>query len=125
MLGGMNYAAPRRQGVPLVPDRSALGQLALRSLARAGLAATHATLDGSKHADAIVRRVWPNDRFATQLVTRTASTPAQTTQAGWAAELGQPIVADMLAALAPSSAGAAVLAKCVPNNCAECSSGPV
>lgn len=57
----------------------------------------------------IVREFWPNDQVTMHMVTRSAVSPAQTRQTGWAAELAQRIVADVTSALGPVSAGVRLL----------------
>ena len=52
-----------------------------------------------------IRARWPDDRLAA-FVAKGTSSPAMTTQAGWAAELAHSVVADFVAALASASAGA-------------------
>jgi hypothetical protein len=85
-------------------------------LARAVLAHARASYDpvggGGGRPDLparIVRETWPGDRAALRLVTRAASVPATTTQAGWAAELAQNTVSELLISLDPQSAGSALL----------------
>jgi hypothetical protein len=56
----------------------------------------------------VVAECWPNDKIL-DMVVRSASNPAMTSVAGWAAELMQKFVDDSLAALAPMSAGAKTL----------------
>lgn len=53
----------------------------------------------------IVREFWPQDHVTMHMVTRAATSPAQTKQTGWAAELAQRVVADVVNALGPVSAG--------------------
>lgn len=57
----------------------------------------------------IVREFWPQDQTTMYMVTRAATTPAQTRQTGWAAELAQRIVADITTALGPVSMGMRLL----------------
>jgi Phage capsid family len=56
----------------------------------------------------IAARDWPNDHVL-EMVVRATSAPAQTTVAGWAAELARKRVADGVAGLEPMSAGAQLL----------------
>jgi|SRR5262245_3675923 len=97
---------------PIVPSDlrpATLGRLALRSIARAGLVAAHGQYESNPRPAEMARRAFPEDRLAASLLTRAASTPATTTGTGWAKELAPALIADMLAALAPTSAGAALL----------------
>lgn len=57
----------------------------------------------------IVREFWPNDHVTMHMVSRGATTPAQTRVSGWAAELAQRIVADVTSALGPVSMGVKLL----------------
>jgi hypothetical protein len=75
---------------------------------RAITARARAALTG-KSPGAIAEVLWPNDRVTTEWLMRSASVPAMTTVAGWAAELAHLVVMDALEALGPASAGARVL----------------
>jgi hypothetical protein len=61
---------------------------------------------------AIVRRSWPDDRGA-ELLTKAASAPAMTSVPTWAGVLTFARPADLISLLAPASAGAALLARCI------------
>jgi hypothetical protein len=100
----------RPEGIPLRPDFQALRDARMRSLARAAIAvAAHELERDSPPAAILRRRGWTDDRTA-DLLTRGASTPATTTQAGWAQELAQTTWA-YLETLGAASAGAALLAQ--------------
>ena len=89
--------APRR-------DPTAPGNLLARFLA----VHVKASIDRARTPDQMAEDMWPGDHNL-ELLVRAASTPAQLGQTGWAAELGQKIVADTLQVLFPASAGAALL----------------
>jgi hypothetical protein len=57
----------------------------------------------------VVEQLWPNDRALLEHLTRAASAPAMTSVAGWAAELAQKRVADVLTALGAASGAADVM----------------
>ncbi|MGY8661781.1 hypothetical protein Q3C01_05355 [Bradyrhizobium sp. UFLA05-109] len=84
------------------------GNLFTRSLA----ARTIASLRRGKAAD-VAAELWPSDRLLHQHITRAASNPAMTGVAGWAAELAQKRVADVIEALGPVSGAADVLKQCL------------
>jgi HK97 family phage major capsid protein len=81
------------------------------SVARAVLGKARGLFEMEPEAAAtrIVRSLWPADHRALELVTRAASAPAATTTAGWAAELAQTRVEDLLSIFGPVSCGAALL----------------
>ncbi len=93
----------REQREPVVS-----GNLFTRSLA----ARTIASLRRSKAAE-VAAEMWPSDRLLHQHITRAASNPAMTSVAGWAAELAQKRVADVIEALGPASGAADVLKQCL------------
>jgi hypothetical protein len=100
--------------IPLRPDPVALYDDAMRSLARAALAVGIHGIErsaGTSPETVLQRRAWDGDRLA-KLITRAATTPANTTTAGWAAELAQVTMA-FLTTLGPMSAGAALLNQCL------------
>jgi hypothetical protein len=71
----------------------------------------------SKGADqqsptAIVRRNWSNDKDA-EIITKAASSPAMTSVPSWAGLFNLSAPADFISLLAPASAGAALLGRCV------------
>jgi Phage capsid family len=70
----MNYTAPRREGVPLVPDRRALETTQRRSFHRAATGAVLAAFNRDATAERIISKAWPSDREAI-LLTRAPSTP--------------------------------------------------
>ena len=69
-----------RMGIPLVADRSAASRAATVSVARVVLAAARGTFENDRTgaAQRLVRAAWPDDRQALRIVTRAASSPAQT-----------------------------------------------
>jgi hypothetical protein len=87
------------------------GNLFTRSLT----ARTLASLRRSEAPD-VAAELWPNDRSLEHLLTRAASNPAMTTVNGWAAELAQRYVSDVIEALGPASAAAQILRKCLVLN---------
>jgi hypothetical protein len=102
--------------IPLRLDRNALGASHMRSLTRAVVALasrfyeTDRSSGGKPSVESILKRKgWSDDRLATTL-TRASSSPAMTTQSGWAQELA-PIGQALLASLTPLSAGAQLLAQ--------------
>jgi len=82
---------------------------AVVSVVRGIIAQALATFAQDRSGARIVRRQWPQDRQAIAIVERAASSPAMTTTAGWAAELAQTRVLDLLATFGPASCGAALL----------------
>jgi len=81
-------------------------------LVRAVLAQALATYEQDRRSGPhVVRRMWPQDRQALAIVERAASTPAMTTVTGWAAEIAQTRLEDLLAVFGPASCGAALLRK--------------
>jgi hypothetical protein len=67
---------------------------------------------GDQAPTAILRRAWPDDRGA-DLVVRAASAPASTGVPSWAGVLSHTEPANLISLLAPGSAGAALLARCL------------
>ena len=91
-------------------DRSALRDAAVRSFTRAVITQARGTFETDRNAGLrIVRQTWPTDRQAHAIVERAASSPAMTTTAGWAQELAQTRIEDLLATFGPASCGAALL----------------
>jgi hypothetical protein len=92
--------------IPLRPDPAALNATALTSLSRAAVASGLAALDTTTRAEDILRRRdWGDDRAARVLTTRAASSPTTMADAVGLTQVGYAF----FAALAPLSAGAAVL----------------
>jgi hypothetical protein len=99
---------------PLVPEDVDLNGKARRgravaSMTRAVLGSALATFEQDRSAVRVVRRQWPQDRQAIAIVSHAASAPAMTTQTGWAAELAQTRIEDLLSIFGPTSCGAALL----------------
>jgi hypothetical protein len=104
----------QHQPIPLRPDPLALRAESVGSFIRAATA--HAAAVFAEDADPlrIAARRWPGDRVVRdmiqQTVTRAAGPPADTTNA---ATLATTIVRDLIAALAPTCASAALLDACL------------
>ena len=95
-----------RPGIPLRADPAALNATALTSLSRAAVASGLAALDTTTRTEDILRRRdWGDDRAARVLTTRAASAPTTMADAVGLTQVGYAF----FAALAPLSAGAAVL----------------
>jgi len=62
-----------------------------------------------RSAGEVASILWPSDRLSAQMIERAATAPAMTTVTGWAAELAQRLVADMVEALSATSVGAQML----------------
>jgi hypothetical protein len=62
-----------------------------------------------RDAARLVRAAWPDDRGAIRIVTRAASAPAMTGTTGWAAEIAQTRIEDLLSVFGPLNTGAALL----------------
>ena len=90
-----------------VPLRRAL-ELAPGNTFRRCLTARFKGLYSHRSPADVTAEMWPGDRTA-QFLLRSASVPAMTGTAGWAAELSHTVVQDALAALGPASAGAQLL----------------
>jgi HK97 family phage major capsid protein len=85
---------------------------AVRSLVRSVIATGSRVFDDRlPPADFLKRRSWGDDRVA-NLITRGAASPAMTSQAGWAQELGQ-VSQAFLRTLTPMSAAAQLLDACL------------
>jgi hypothetical protein len=78
-------------------------------LCRAVLAHARASYHSHRSAERIARELWPRDEPTMRIINRAASAPAMTTTAGWAPELGQNIISDLLVSLGPASAASEVL----------------
>jgi hypothetical protein len=102
-----------RQGIPLKPDigtfRSEQREKGTTSITRAVIGEARSQFTNDRSPARLVRATWGTDRDALAIVTRAASSPAMTGTTGWAAELAQTRAEDMLAMLAPLSAGAKLL----------------
>jgi hypothetical protein len=98
-----------RAGIPLRPDPDAIAERNLSSLVRACLAISQRAVDPTSRPSPsdYARKTWSGDR-SVDLVLRAASSPAMTTQAGWAQELA-PVTKQFLDLLVGVSAGAALL----------------
>jgi hypothetical protein len=92
--------------VPLRPDPAALNRADRRSLHRAITAMALSTDVGSRSAEAVLRRTWPNDTTA-QTVLKAAVSPTTTSIYPTA------IVSNPLVTLAPESAAAQLFAECL------------
>jgi hypothetical protein len=77
-------------------------------LVRAILAHARVSYTG-ENIERLVGQLWPRDAETLNLVTRAATAQAELATPGWAPELGQNIVADLLLALGPASAGSQIL----------------
>jgi len=97
-----------QQDVPFRRDTKSLqlppGNLFLQLMTAKALAKIHkiTLLD-------VAAFMWPNDRAIHEFVTKASSAPAMTTVAGWAQELAQRYVVDMINALGAASAAIDVL----------------
>jgi hypothetical protein len=110
-MGLVKLAPMTPRPIPLKPDPDAARETSVRSLARATLASARGTyeIERAGAAARLARASWPADRTALALVTRAASSPAETGQLGWASQLAVSVVRDLLAALGPASAGGQLL----------------
>jgi len=98
----------RREAKPLpLPP----GNLFLRLMTAKVLASIHrcTPLD-------VAAFMWPNDRAIHEFMTKASTAPAMTTTAGWAAELAQRYVADIMDALGAASAAIDVFRECLTLN---------
>jgi hypothetical protein len=95
--------APRPSDLGL--RRAAVAQ----PLCRAVLAHARASYHPHRSAELIARQLFPRDEATMRIINRAASAPAMTTTAGWAPELGQNIISDLLVSLGPASAASEVL----------------
>ena len=97
-----------QQDVPFRRDTKSLqlppGNLFLQLMTAKALAKIHkiTLLD-------VAAFMWPNDRAIHEFMTKATSAPAMTTTAGWAAELAQRYVADIMDALGAASAAIDVM----------------
>jgi hypothetical protein len=99
------YRGVRAPASPPLPTfrRDSPGNL----IARCIIAHARASINRNVTPTEIAAEYWPMDT-GLEFVLRAASAPAQIGVVGWAAELGQRIVADSLAVLYPASASAAL-----------------
>jgi hypothetical protein len=97
--------------IPFRADPNAARATAAASYCRA-ITATVMGKAGGRTPTAIVRRDWPNDAGA-ELLVKAASSPAMTSTPSWAGVLTFSQHADLISLLAPGSAGAALLARCL------------
>lgn len=95
--------APRREPLPLPPGNCFVRLLTAKVIA----SVTRRSLTD------IAAAMWPQDRLVAEVIERAISNPAMTTTAGWAAELSQRVVMDMVDALGPVSAGAQLFRECL------------
>jgi hypothetical protein len=96
--------------IPLRPDRNAAREAAVSSLIRSGLAIARGVRERSPPSE-IARRSWGSEAARdVALVTRAASAPATTTQAGWAAEISH-VVLTFLESLIGQSAAAGLVSR--------------
>jgi hypothetical protein len=95
---------PDARPIPLRPDRGAVQERGMRMLVRSCLAHALASIEQTD-AGKVVRRVWPQDE-QTAWLTRAASAPETLSSASPLVEL---VVADLIAALTPTSAAARLL----------------
>jgi hypothetical protein len=94
------------QPIPLVPDRVAINDMAMVSLARAALATIHSMRGQRPLSTQVAKKMW-GDR-TTDIILRAASDVAQLSDPAWAGVLAQ-VASAYLAALVPLSAGADLL----------------
>jgi hypothetical protein len=95
--------APRPSDLGL--RRAAVAQ----PLCRAVLAHARASYSPERSPERIARQLWPRDEPTMRIINRAATAPATTTTTGWAPELGQNIISDLLVSLGPASAASEVL----------------
>jgi hypothetical protein len=98
----------------IVPEDRGNGHAAATSFIRAIGASLIAANNGrAELPEVIARRNWPADRDARTII-KGPSAPAEIGNAGWAGVLGHTgYVVDLISLLAPSSASAAVLKRCL------------
>jgi hypothetical protein len=98
----MNASTP----IPLRPDPFALHAKTMRSLTRAAIAVGQAKTSGSRYlADRLANGLWPDDKDA-HLIARAATSPHTIASTG---ALATTVMADVIATLAPTAAGARLL----------------
>jgi Phage capsid family len=94
-------AALTSRRLPLVPED--LKSRPSDHLCRALLAVALCHLDETAGSvEAVARRLWPDDPATMRLITRAASSPADTLTPGWAAELAQSALVDLIQTLGPT-----------------------
>ncbi|TAI65696.1 phage major capsid protein [Bradyrhizobium sp. Leo170] len=94
--------------LPLVPedvDQATRSRAAVAALARACIASARATINPATNETTILQRHFRRDLIAKAIVTRSPVSPTET-----GGVLSHQIVADIIAALSPASAGAAIIA---------------
>jgi hypothetical protein len=96
--------------IPLRPDPAALDRWALNTLTRSVIVLARSKLDTAIKPSEFTRQHWIDEAKAIDWMTRATSTAAQTTTAGWAAELAH-VVLTFLPSLIPISAGANLLSR--------------
>jgi hypothetical protein len=100
----MNTLTSPRSDRPFLPsDLSPIGLIE-----RAAFATFLAVRESAEEQD-VCRRLWPNDRAAPLLVSRSAVNPGTTTATGWATETAQQAAAAFFGSLAPASAAAGLI----------------
>ena len=102
----MNRALASR---PIVPEDLRRNRPA-DFLARAVLASAKSVYRGGA-AEKVAREDWPDDRSTLSLLTRAATAPADTSTSGWASQLAQTTVSDVITTPGPANAGAELLLK--------------
>lgn len=87
---------------PLVPEDRLRNGRASDHIVRALLAHALAKIE---HTDAvkIARRLWPDQAEATELVMKAATAPADTVTSGWASQLAQTSISDLIMTLGPTN----------------------
>jgi hypothetical protein len=106
----MNVHTHTRQGIPLRPAAEAISEMAMTALTRACIATVASGLDRNVRRGSYVRDHWGDEAGPVETVLRAATSPAMTTQAGWAKELAT-VSAVFLRNLVPYSAGADLLGR--------------
>jgi hypothetical protein len=105
-------AAPRRQGIPLIPSPDAVRTAGRDSYLRAVTASVLAKGQRDGSPLGLLRRAWPNDRDA-ELVLKAASSSAELGVPAWAGLLSMVRPADFISMLAPASCALALLQRCL------------
>jgi hypothetical protein len=107
MTNTTDFSARRK---PLVPeDLRRNGRLAAQPFIRAAVATALAHLERSYPSE-VVKRRWPQDRD-TALIVKASVDPASIAGSNWADTLAGTVVANFIASMGPSSAGAALLSR--------------
>jgi hypothetical protein len=102
-----------RQPIPLRLDRDHMSRAAFASIARNIVSRAECALLDQRLSvtQSLSQRGWDDDRVA-ELLTRATTSPAKTSQSGWAAELAH-VGQAFLRSLAPASAAAQLLESCL------------